>query len=91
MLLRLCIEAWFEEPPQTKDYKLWLPKTTHSINVGEKQEWLEILLARILDEISREPHIEINKGKNQPVPFASFIYGIAESGRDVLEGWLLKN
>ncbi len=91
MLLRLCVEAWFEEPPQMKDYKSWLPKTTLSINVDEKRELLGVLLARILDEISREPHIEINKEKKQPVPFASFIYGIAESGRDVLEGWLLKD
>ena len=90
MLLRLCIEAWFEEPPRTKDYKTWLPKSTLSAPTDDKQELLGILLARILDEVSREPHIEINKGKNQTVPFASFIYGIAESGRDVLEGWLLK-
>ena len=90
MLLRLCIEAWFEEPPRTKDYSAWLPKTPFLMMTDEKQELLGILLARILDGVTREPHIEHNKENNQTVPFASFIYGISESGRDVLEGWLLK-
>ncbi len=90
MLIRLCVEAWFEEPPRTKDYQAWLPKSIYSNPNAEHQELLGILLARILDEVCREPHIEFSKEKNQPVPFASLIYGIAESGRDVLEGWLSK-
>ena len=36
MLLRLCIEAWFEEPPRTKDYSAWLPKTPFLIDDGRK-------------------------------------------------------
>lgn len=90
MLLRLCVEAWFEEPPRTKDYSSWLSKTPLLMMTDDKQELLGILLARILDGLTREPHIEINKENNQTVPFASFFYGMSESGRDVLEGWLLK-
>lgn len=91
MLLCLSVEAWFEEPPQTKDYARWLPKSPFVSSVSEKKQLLEILLARIIEEAIREPHIEINKRKNSAVPFVFFIYALAECGRDVLESWVLKN
>lgn len=91
MLLRLCIEAWFEEPPQMKDYKPWLPKKQPSIRAEEQKRFLEFFMARIIEETSKEPHVEINKAKNKTVPFSSFIYGLATSGRDVLGGWLKKD
>jgi hypothetical protein len=91
MLLRLSVEAWFEEPPQMKDYKPWLPKKPPTIRADERKKFLEFFMARIIEEASKEPHIEIDKGKNKPVPFSSFIYGLATSGRDVLGGWLKKD
>lgn len=91
ILLRLCIEAWFEEPPVTKESLFRLPKSPDSSAANDRRELLGVLLARILDEVSREPHIEINKRREQAVTFVPLIYGIAESGRDVLQGWIQKN
>lgn len=89
MLLRLSVEAWFEEPPQLKNFRNWLPENPSNAN-DEQKKILEIFMALIIEESSKEPHIEMGKDNDQQIPFTSLFYGLATSGRDVLVGWLKK-
>ena len=75
-LLALCAQAWISEPLKLKD-------SASEIDRAE-------IAKAVINWASFEWHVMRCKEQNKPVDFFNWLYALAVSGRNVLEGLLDK-
>lgn len=71
-LLRLAVEAQFEEPPKFRNGPL-------------SRTEMESLILRILERSIEDPHVNATRAAHKKVAFNSWLLALAVSGRGVLK------